>query len=138
MHAWAKKDGRGTAFGSSVEFLLPNGAALSPDAAWVGHDKLAGLTREQRRKFLRAVPDFVAEVMSRSDRLRDGQAKMKDWMDGGVSLAWLINGDTRTIHIYRQGREVEERKGMMKLSADGPIAGFVIDLADLWAGSDRF
>ena len=27
LRAWAKKDGRGTAFGSSVEFLLPNGAA---------------------------------------------------------------------------------------------------------------
>jgi Uma2 family endonuclease len=138
LRAWAKKDGRGTAFGSSVEFLLPNGAALSPDAAWVAHDKLAGLSREQRRKFLRAAPDFVAEVMSPSDRLPDAQAKMKDWMDGGVSLAWLINGDTRTIYIYRQGREVEERTGMMKLAADGPIAGFVIDLADLWAGSDRF
>jgi Uma2 family endonuclease len=29
LRAWAKKDGRGTAFGSTVEFLLPNGAALA-------------------------------------------------------------------------------------------------------------
>ena len=134
LRAWAKKDGRGTAFGSSVEFLLPNGAALSPDAAWVANDRLAGLSKEQRRKFLRVVPGFVAEVMSPSDRLPDAQVKMKDWMDGGVGLGWLIDGDARTIYIYRQEREVEERKGMLKLAADGPIEGFVIDLADLWAG----
>ena len=30
MH-WARKDGRGKAFGSSVEFILPSGAAYSPD-----------------------------------------------------------------------------------------------------------
>lgn len=32
LRDWARKDGRGTAFGSSVEFILPSGAALSPDA----------------------------------------------------------------------------------------------------------
>ena len=62
LRAWAKKDGRGKAFGSSVEFWRPNGAALSPDAAWVASDQLAGLSKEQRRKFLPVVPNFVAEL----------------------------------------------------------------------------
>src|SRR5262245_15620653 len=35
LSVWAKQDGRGKAFGSSAEFILPTGAALSPDAAWV-------------------------------------------------------------------------------------------------------
>ena len=45
LRTWAKKDGRGKAFGSSVEFLLPSGAAFSPDAAWVSHEKLERLSK---------------------------------------------------------------------------------------------
>jgi Uma2 family endonuclease len=134
LRSWAKKDGRGTAFGSSAEFLLPNGAALSPDAAWVAREKLSELSREQRRKFLRVVPDFVAEVMSPSDRLPAAKEKMAEWMENGVSLGWLIDGDSKTVCICRQGRAIEVHKGINELSGEGPLAGFMINLADLWVG----
>src|SRR5437660_11775061 len=35
LQVWADMDGRGEAFDSSVQFMLPDGSALSPDAAWV-------------------------------------------------------------------------------------------------------
>ncbi len=134
LRAWAKRDGRGVAFGSSVEFLLPNGAALSPDAAWASNQKLARLSKEQRRKFLRLAPDFVAGILSPSDRLPAAQDKMLEWMENGVALAWLIDGDARTIYIYRAARPVEKCQGVTTLAADGPLLGFTINLADLWAG----
>ena len=134
LRSWAKKDGRGTAFGSSAEFLLPNGAALAPDAAWVSHEKLARLSKEQRRKFLRIVPDFVAEVMSPGDRLPAAMEKMTEWMANGVTLGWLLNGDNETVYIYRQGQAMEMREGINELSGEGPLEGFRINLADLWAG----
>src|SRR5258706_16155682 len=37
LYRWAEKDGRGKACDSSAEFLLPDGSALSPDAAWVSN-----------------------------------------------------------------------------------------------------
>jgi len=134
LRNWAKRDGRGVAFGSSVEFLLPNGAALSPDAAWVSKEKLAQLNKEQRRRFLRLTPDFVAEIMSPSDRLPAAQAKMSEWLENGVSLGWLIDGDAETIYIYRLAQPVEKRQSVMTLAADGPLEGFTLNLADLWAG----
>ena len=134
LRAWAKKDRRGIAFGSSAEFLLPNGAALAADAAWVSHEKLACLNKEQRRKFLRVVPEFVAEVMSPSDRLPAAKEKMLEWMANGVSLGWLIDGDAQTGSIYRPGQAVETRTGIKVLAGDGPLKGFSIKLADLWAG----
>jgi Uma2 family endonuclease len=134
LREWAKKDGRGKAFGSSVEFLLPNGAALSPDAAWVDNSKLERLSKEQRRKFLRLVPDFVAEVMSPTDRLPVAQAKMLEWIENGVGLGWLIDGDSQTIYVYRPSQPVQTLKGVKTLAADFPLQGFSIQLADLWAG----
>jgi Uma2 family endonuclease len=134
LTTWAMRDGRGTAFGSSVEFILPSSAALSPDAAWVSREKIDRLTKEERRKFLRLVPDFVAEVMSPSDRLPAVQAKMDEWIANGVALGWLIDGDARTVYIYRTGKPMEKVTGATNLPGDGPLAGFVLDLTAIWAG----
>ena len=134
LRNWAKRDARGVAFGPSVEFLLPNGAALSPDAAWVSNEKLARLSKEQRRKFLRLAPDFVAEILSPSDRLPAAQDKMLQWIENGVTLAWLIDGDAQTIYIYRTAQPVQKCRGMATLAGDGPLRGFTLKLADLWAG----
>jgi Uma2 family endonuclease len=134
MH-WAKRDCRGKAFGSSVEFILPSGAGYSPDAAWVSNESLSKLTKEQRRKFPPVCPEFVIEVMSPSDRLEAAKSKMAAWISDGVELGWLIDGDNQTVFIYRVGCEVpEKRTGMGTLSGEGPVAGFVLDLSAIWTG----
>jgi Uma2 family endonuclease len=135
LRIWARKDRRGKSFGPSVEFILPSGAARSPDASWVSNGRLAKLTKEQRRKFLALCPEFVVEVMSPSDRLKDAKGKMAEWMAEGVQLGWLIDGDRETVYVYREGRsEPEKRAGISKLAGEGPLAGFELDLDDIWAG----
>jgi Uma2 family endonuclease len=135
LKGWSRVDGRGRAFGSSVAFLLPSGAAYSPDAAWVSKSRLSKLTRAQRRKFLPVVPEFVIEVMSPSDRLKAAKEKMLAWLAEGVELAWLIDGDHETVYIYRTGsQQPEQRTGITMLAGEGPVAGFELDLQDIWAG----
>src|SRR5258708_7197230 len=129
-----KEGRRGKAFGSSVEFILPTRAALSPDAAWVSNSRLAKLSKEQRRKFPPVCPEFVIEVMSPSDRLTPAKEKMEDWLLGGVELACLIDGDNQTVYIYRAGRKEEKRICITKLAGEGPVEGFELDLTDTWAG----
>ena len=69
LHHWAKKNGCGVAFGSSIGFTLPNGALRSPDASWVLKNRLAELTEEQRNGFPPISPDFVLELRSDTDNL---------------------------------------------------------------------
>ena len=135
LGAWAKKDGRGVGVGSNTEFFLPNGAARSPDAAWVSKASLAKLAKEERRKFPHLCPEFVVEVMSPSARLKSAKEKMVEWLANGVQLGWLIDADRQTVYIYRADRsEPEKRTGIKKLAGEGPIAGFVVDLTEIWAG----
>src|ERR1019366_9085897 len=132
---WAKKDGRGKAFGSGFEFILPSGAGYSPDAAWLSNKRLSKLSKQQRRKFPPVCPEFVIEVMSPSDRLKAAKDKMAAWMAEGVELAWLIDGDHETVYIYRaDSQKPEKRTGIASLSGEGPVAGFVLDLRAIWAG----
>src|SRR5215831_19084837 len=76
---WARKDGRGRAFDSNVEYILPDGAAFSPDASWVLKTRLDQFSKEQKRRFLPLFPDFVVELTSPTDRLRRVKAKMQQW-----------------------------------------------------------
>ncbi|MGD1069728.1 MAG: Uma2 family endonuclease [Bryobacteraceae bacterium] len=134
LRNWARRDGRGKAFGSSIQFWLPNGAALSPDAAWVSNQRLARLTKKQRGEFLRLAPEFVVEVMSPSDRLAAAQRKMREWLANGVELAWLIHGDARRVYVYRQGCEPQLYSGIETLAGEGPVEGFTLELGEIWAG----
>ena len=134
LGVWAKTDRRGKAFDSSAAFVLPSGAIFAPDAAWVSDLKLQTLTRPQRRRFLRLVPDFIVEVLSPSDRRPAAKLKMAEWSANGVALAWLIDGDAKTVTIYRPDIPPQKLKGILTLAADGPMDGFTLDLTDIWAG----
>ncbi|HLW76658.1 MAG TPA: Uma2 family endonuclease [Bryobacteraceae bacterium] len=131
---WAKRDRRGRASGPTTVFILPNGAALSPDAAWISNGRIEKVPKAERRGFMRVSPEFVVEVMSPSDRLKDAKGKMEVWIRSGVALAWLIDADRKTVHIYRAHGESETRSEIRKLAGEGPMSGFTLDLTEIWAG----
>ncbi len=104
---WTDINGTGIAFDSSTGCKLPNGSDRSPDASWIPLEKWNSLTSQQRQKFLPLCPDFVIELRSPSDSLKTLQNKMKEYLDNGTKLGWLINPKTKQVEIYRQGKEVE-------------------------------
>jgi Uma2 family endonuclease len=129
---WTKRDGTGMACDSSTGFTLPNGAARSPDAAWVRRERLTGFTTEQKRKFLSLCPDFVIELRSPSDRLEDVGAKMKEYIENGARLGWLIDPEARGVHVYRPSAEVEILRGVSEIAGEPELSGFVLDLREIW------
>lgn len=131
---WAASDGRGVGFDSSAGFRLPNSAIRGPDSSWVSNARLAQLTDQERDKFLPLCPDFVIELRSHSDRLRDVQAKMEEYIDNGAKLGWLIDpeSDPHKVYVYRPGRTVEELTDPDTLSGDPELSGFVLDLKLIW------
>jgi Uma2 family endonuclease len=134
LDQWALINGRGKTFGPSVQFLLPDGSGRSPDAAWVSNDRLARLSKDEKRKFLRVVPEFVVEVLSPSDRITAAQKKMRLWMANGVELGWLIDGDARCVYVYRATSEPRLVSGAESIAGEGPVEGFVLQLEKIWEG----
>jgi Uma2 family endonuclease len=131
---WARENGQGQAFDSNTEYILPNGAAYSPSASWVLQSRVNALTKEQKRKFPPLCPDFVVELMSPSDRLHKAKGKMQDWTANGVQLGWLLDPDHRTVYIYRPDLEPEQIVNPERIAGEGRVAGFVLELAKIWAG----
>jgi Uma2 family endonuclease len=90
------------------------------------------LTPEQKTKFAPLCPDFVVELLSPSDSLKDTQEKMKEYRDNGARLGWLINRKSRQVEIYRQGQDVEVLESPASLSGEDVLPGFVLNLEPIW------
>ncbi|PSB43924.1 hypothetical protein C7B80_22355 [Cyanosarcina cf. burmensis CCALA 770] len=129
---WNRQTQLGIVFSSSTGFKLPNGAARSPDAAWVELSRWEALTPEQRRKFPPLAPDFVIELRSPTDELEPLQAKMQEYMDNGVRLGWLVNPQQRIVEVYRQGQPKQVLDSPSSLSGEEVLPGFVLDLSRIF------
>lgn len=125
---WNRQTGLGFTFSSSTIFKLPNGADRSPDVAWIRRERWEALTPEQRRKFPPIAPDFVIELRSATDNLEMLREKMREYLDAGVRLGWLINPQQQQVEIYRVGQEVEVRNLPAELSGEDVLPGFSLSL----------
>lgn len=129
---WNRQTKLGKVFDSSTCFKLPNGADRSPDIAWIKQERWDALTVEQKEKFPPIAPDFVLELMSPTDTLKETQAKMQEYMENEVKLGWLIDRKTRRVEIYRQGKPAEVLLSPTELSGEDILPGFVLNLQVVW------
>ena len=96
------------------------------------HERLANLTPQQRERFVPLCPDFVVEVASPSDYLRDLQAKMEEYIANGAQLGWLLVPATRTVTVYRPGDPVATLENATSISGDPVLPGFTLNLGPVW------
>jgi Uma2 family endonuclease len=129
---WNEQNKLGKVFDSSGGFKLPNGSNRSPDAAWVKLERWKALTPEQQKKFPPLCPDFVVELLSPSDSLKETQDKMREYRDNGALLGLLINRKNRQVEIYRPGAEVEVLDNPTQVLCESVLPGFVLNLGSIW------
>ncbi|MGD1921820.1 MAG: Uma2 family endonuclease [Pleurocapsa sp.] len=133
---WNRLTKLGQAFDSSTIFILSNGARRSPDVSWIKLERWNQLTQAQQDGFPLIAPDFVIELVSPSDlknqRYKDLQAKMKEYLNNGVKLGWLIEPSAKTVEIYRVGQQVEILNNPQTLSGEDVLPGIVLDLSEFF------
>ncbi|MCC3469438.1 MAG: Uma2 family endonuclease [Microcoleus sp. PH2017_06_SFM_O_A] len=60
------------------------------------------------------------------------QTKMREYIDNGARLGWLIDPQNRRVEIYRQQAEVEILINPAELSGEDVLPGFVLNLRRVW------
>jgi Uma2 family endonuclease len=132
LDTWTEEDGTGIMFDSSTLFTLPNGAKRSPDASWLRRERWDALPKKEREGFGLICPDFVVELRSPTDRLKDLREKMQEYITNGARLGWLIDPLEKRVYIYRPDRNVEILDDPAILSGESVLPEFVLHVRELW------
>lgn len=78
-------------------------------------------------------PDLAVEVVSRSDTFGAVSTKVRQYLDAGVRVVWMINPDLRTVDIYQPGiPRIALNEGDL-LTGDPVVLGFSMSVAALFA-----
>ncbi|MEY3787986.1 MAG: hypothetical protein RIQ94_918 [Pseudomonadota bacterium] len=132
LSVWADLEGSGVVFESSGGFILPNGAIRSPDVSWVRKTRLLNLTEKQKQRFLPLCPDFVIELRSPSDSMKNLQDKMLEYSENGASLGWLIDPEAQQVLVFQPKTALLRLDKPQFLLADNLLTGFSLDMQKLW------
>jgi Uma2 family endonuclease len=130
---WEANQNLGEYFDSSTGYELPNGANRSPDASFLRQDKWEALTPEQREGFIPLCPDFVVELRSKTDTLKDLRTKMQEYIDNGTQLGWLIDPKNKRVEIYRAGQVMEVLENPSALSGEEVLPSFTLSMKRIWS-----
>ena len=70
--------------------------------------------------------------MSPDDSLSDTREKMKEYLENGMRLGWLINRKSQQVEIYRQGKDVEILDSPQALSGEDVLPEFILEMTTIW------
>jgi len=124
---WRRSHREGWCFDGSTLFTLPDGSKLGPDAAYITEKRLPKVPHG----FAHVCPNFVIELLSATDSLDEAKEKMRLWIDNGAELGWLIDPSERVSYVFSE-RVQSFSTDVVRLHGVGPVAGFVLDLTDVW------
>jgi Uma2 family endonuclease len=121
---WAKGK-NAKVYSSQAGFRLKNGDVRSPDVAVIfeGHPafdkKIDG--------FAPGAPDFLIEIVSKSDAPINFESKMLQWIENDCKLAFLINPYKKKVFIYRADKSITEVPYDSNLTGEQVLPGFEIN-----------
>jgi Uma2 family endonuclease len=126
---WNETAKAGKILDSNGGITLPDGSVRAADVAFISHEKLNKLSEEEKEKFGKVCPDFVIELRSKWDTMKELQEKMDVWITNGVPLAWLINPKNQEVYVYKDGQPTEIITSFNQSVSGEPILkGFEFDL----------
>ncbi len=123
LYIWAEQHG-GEAHGARLGIRLPSGDCYAPDAAWLSPEQLAAYIPSDEIRLLDFCPYFVVEIMSRNDSIASAQRKMRDYVDHGATLGWLIDPFRRRVHVYRPNADPVVLDDPEVISGEPDLPGF--------------
>ena len=75
---------------------------------------------------------MAVEVVSKNDLASEVDAKVLEYLRAGFPMIWVVNPESRTIHVYRLDGTCSWLREEDELRGDDVIPGFVCRVADLF------
>ena len=105
----------------------------APDVGWFSDDKLTEAGDDEIFQF---PPDLVIEVHSPTNRKRAGdfQRRVRDFLDAGVALLWVIYPDAGYAMVHRPDGSARMVREDGVLDGEDVLPGSRVELGELFRG----
>lgn len=102
----------------------------APDVAFVSSSRLP--EGQLPHGFLQGAPDLAVEVLSPSDNPVQVQQKVRDYLDAGARLVWVVAPEAKTVTVYRADGSARLLRERDVLEGEGVLPGLAIPLAEVF------
>lgn len=134
LDGYVKHHGGGVVLVGDVGFMLnlPNDPdrVRAPDIAFIVSSRLPEGRVPQG--FLTGAPDLAVEVLSPSDNPVDVQQKVRDYLDAGARLVWVLAPQARSATVYRPDGSARLLREQDAFDGENVLPGLAIPLAGLF------
>jgi Uma2 family endonuclease len=84
--------------------------------------------------YLTGAPDIAVEMLSPGDRPGEIAQKIRDWVEAGTGVLWIVDPRRRTVAEHRPGHTVRVLGQADVLEAPDLIPGWQLPLRGLFQG----
>ncbi|RMF89710.1 MAG: Uma2 family endonuclease [Nitrospinota bacterium] len=102
----------------------------APDIAFVSHHRLP--EGHLPTGFLSGAPDLAVEVLSPADDPVDIQQKVRDYLEAGARLVWIVAPQARTVTVYRPDGSARLLRETESLEGEEVLPGLHIPLSEVF------
>lgn len=122
--------GHGHAY-TDIGFLLSRDppTVRGPDVAFV---LAAHLPTELPSMWLERAPDLAVEVLSPSNRRAEMDARVRDYLEAGTPLVWIVDPKRRTVEVCRADGSRQVLRETEELVGEPVLTGFRVSVAELF------
>src|SRR5260221_4880252 len=92
----------GSVSGADGTFELNRYNTRIPD---VGYITAETAQRQDENSFMKGAPDLAVEVVSPSNKPEEMHQRAGEYLSAGSKLVWIVDAETRTVDVYREGGE---------------------------------
>lgn len=100
----------------------------APDVAFVTEERLPA----DPEKFARLAPDLAVEIVSPSNTVPDILAKVKDYLEAGTRLVWIVEPRSRSVTVYRSHDDIRLLTEADEIDGGAVLPGFRLPVAELF------
>ena len=133
LHMHVKKHNLGRVYAAETGFKLESDpdTVRAPDIAFVSRERVEATGT--LTGFRSGAPDLVVEVLSPSDTIGRVEAKVKQWLESGARMVWIVSPRLKTVTVYRSLSDIVTLTEKDTLDGGDVVPGFQINVADIFA-----
>ena len=128
-----EENGLGEVYAAETGFMLQTNpdTVRAPDIAFIKQERVEEIG--ETKGYWPGAPELAVEVVSPNDKVNEVEEKVREWLEAGASLVWVISPKMRTVTVYHSLTDIVVLTEKDLLNGGGVVPGFQYPVAKLFA-----